>query len=110
MVGCIISVRVTFMPFATEVTDWTASVSLEAIRYRHYRRSAPDLILGGSAGLPFRHALFRPEGLDAGALAQRFQLPLGKSAERFADLAVRLHHKQRRDGGDPEAIAGRIIL
>src|SRR5271169_243906 len=108
MVGFIISPKVIAIPLATAATFWYASVILEAIFKFHYRRSGPDLVLGASARLPFRYALFGAEGLDGGALAQRLQFALGKSVDHLAHLAIRFHQKQRGNIGNAERVAGRI--
>src|SRR5580704_17481313 len=110
MVGFIISPKVIAIPLATDVTELTASEILEAIFLSHYRRSGPDLVLRASAGLPFRDVFLLAKRLHAGAIAQRFQVALRKSADRFGDVPVRLHEKHRRHARYAECIAGGISV
>src|SRR5450432_3801432 len=68
------------------------------------------LVFRSSTSLPFRHIVFRPEGLNAGTFAQRFQIAFRKSGDRLSDLPIRFHHKQRWNVGDAEGVAGWVAV
>src|ERR1700687_40639 len=110
MVGFIISVNVTFIPFAMAAADWYASVILEDIRYLIIAGPVPGLILRTSTRFPGRHVVPGLEWLDAGALSQRLHVALRESAAGLRYSAVRLHQKQRRHGANAKSVAGRIAF